>query len=97
MKSTLVQFDTRIQRVDIFTSTQKFTNIHVVAGGGTSYTEVYDYILKEKPTASVIFTDLCCTPMQEVNSPVIWVTREEDLKYASMPLFGKTIVIKEKD
>ena len=96
-KLTLVQFDTRIQRVDVFTSTQKFTNIHVVAGGGTSYTDVRDYILKEKPTASVIFTDLCCTPMQEVDSPVIWVTREEDLKYASMPLFGKTIVIKEKD
>lgn len=96
-KLTLVQFDIRIQRVDVFTSTQKFTNIHVVAGGGTSYTDVRDYILKEKPTASVIFTDLCCTPMQEVASPVIWVTREEDLKYASMPLFGKTIVIKEKD
>ena len=96
-KLTLVQFDTRIRRVDVFTSTQKFTNIHIVAGGGTSYNEVYDYILKEKPTASVIFTDLCCTPMQEVDSPVIWVTREEDLKYATMPLFGKTIVIKEKD
>ena len=96
-KLTLVQFDTRIQRIDVFTSTQKFTNIHVVAGGGTSYSEVRDYILKEKPTASVIFTDLCCTPMQEINSPVIWVTREEDLKYASKPLFGKTIVIKEKD
>lgn len=96
-KLTLVQFDTRIQRVDVFTSNQKFTNIHVVAGGGTSYIKVRDYILKEKPTASVIFTDLCCTPMQEVDSPVIWVTREEDLKYASKPLFGKTIVIKEKD
>ena len=96
-KLTLVQFDTRIQRVDVFTSTQKFTNIHVVIGGGTSYNEVHDYILKEKPTASVIFTDLCCTPMQEVDSPIIWVTREEDLKYASKPLFGKTIVIKEKD
>ena len=96
-KLTLVQFDTRIQRVDVFTSTQKFTNIHVVAGGGTSYTQVRDYILKEKPTASVIFTDLYCTPMQEVDSPVIWVTREKDLKYASKPLFGKTIVIKEKD
>ena len=96
-KLTLVQFDTRIRRVDVFTSTQKFTNIHVVVGGGTSYTDVRDYILKEKPTASVIFTDLCCTPMQEVDSPVIWVTREKDLKYATMPLFGKTIVIKEKD
>lgn len=96
-KLTLVQFDTRIRRVDVFTSTQKFTNIHVVVGGGTSYSDVRDYILKEKPTASVIFTDLCCTPMQEVDSPVIWVTREEDLKYATMPLFGKTIVIKEKD
>ena len=96
-KLTLVQFDTRIQRVDVFTSTQKFTNIHVVVGGGTSYSDVRDYILKEKPTASVIFTDLCCTPMQEVDSPVIWVTREKDLKYATMPLFGKTIVIKEKD
>ena len=96
-KLTLVQFDTRIRRVDVFTSTQKFTNIHVVVGGGTSYSDVRDYILKEKPTASVIFTDLCCTPMQEVDSPVIWVTREKDLKYATMPLFGKTIVIKEKD
>ena len=41
-KLTLVQFDTRIRRVDVFTSTQKFTNIHVVAGWGTSYNEVHN-------------------------------------------------------
>ena len=43
-----------------------------------------------------------CTVGAQVETTVrtiyaLTVTREEDLKYASKPLFGKTIVIKEKD
>ena len=95
-KLTLVQFDTEICRIDVFTKDMPFSNIEVVAGGGTSYDEVRDLILKEKPTAVLIFTDLCCSPMQKVNKiPVMWITRYKDRKYRENPLFGKILEIKD--
>lgn len=92
-KLTLVQFDTKICRVDVFTSSQKFTKLNIIAGGGTSYVDVREFLLKEKPTAAVIFTDLCCNPMEPIKIDTTWVTREQDLRYGTKPLFGKLIVI----
>lgn len=93
-KLTLVQFDVKILRTDVFTANDRFDNIQVVHGGGTSYDDIRELILKEKPTATVIFTDLCCSPMSPINkAEVYWVTKEEDLKYGEDPLFGKKIVI----
>lgn len=95
-KLTLVQFDTKICRIDVFTKDMPFSNIEVVAGGGTSYEDVRNLILQEKPTAAIIFTDLCCSPMQEVRKiPVMWVTRYTDRRYRENPLFGKILEIKD--
>lgn len=95
-KLTLVQFDTKICRIDVFTKDMPFSNIEVVAGGGTSYEDVRNLILQEKPTAAIIFTDLCCSPMQEVRKiPVMWVTRYTNRQYRENPLFGKILEIKD--
>lgn len=94
-KLTLIQFDTHILRTDVFTKDKPFSNISIVNGGGTSYEDVRDLILKEKPTAAIILTDLYCSPMQPVKVPVLWVTLERDKKYRETPITGKVIEIKD--
>lgn len=90
-KLTLVQFDHKIQKIDILTEDQPFNGINIVGRGGTSLYEVHDLIKKEKPTAAVIFSDLACEPMEPVGKiPIIWViinNPEEN------PSFGKSIHI----
>jgi predicted metal-dependent peptidase len=91
---TLVQFDTEIVREDVFTDKDRFENINVIAGGGTSYIPVHDYIEEKKPTCSIIFTDLYCEPMEPVDTPVIWVAVDTDK--TEVP-FGKLISITSED
>lgn len=75
-KIIVAQFDTVIQKVDVFEGEDRFDWIETVGGGGTSLEPVLEMILKEKPTAAVIFSDLYCTPMDcsSVHCPLIWVT-----------------------
>lgn len=73
-KLTLVQFDTKITAVKEFEIDQSFSEIHVLGRGGTSLEPVREYIIKHKPTAAIIFSDLCVPQMQKlpVNVPIIW-------------------------
>ena len=87
---TLVQFDTEIVREDVFTEKDKFEDITVIEGGGTSYEKVHDYIQEHKPTCAIIFTDLYCEPMEPVDYPVIWVAVDTPKK--EIP-FGKLVSI----
>lgn len=75
-KLTLVQFDTKITKVDEFNEGDQFKDIKIKGKGGTSLVPVREYILKHKPTAAVIFSDLFCSPMQKLDQdiPTIWVT-----------------------
>jgi hypothetical protein len=74
---TFAQFDTMIQKVDVFMKDDPFEEVKIVGRGGTSLVCVRDYIIKENPTAVVIFSDLDCTPMeplpQGLDIPIIWV------------------------
>lgn len=72
---TLVLFDTEIKKVIRFTDEDPFDQLVVVGRGGTSLRCVYDFLIKEKPDAAVIFSDLHCRPMKKlpINIPLIWV------------------------
>lgn len=76
-KLTKVQFDTKIQKVDVFLKEDPFEEIVVVGRGGTSLVCVRDYIIEHRPTAVVVFSDLYCEPMEllppNLNIPIIWV------------------------
>lgn len=76
-KLTLVQFDTMIQKVDVFEKEDPFEEILIKGRGGTSLVCVRDYIIEHEPTAVVIFSDLYCEPMiplpQGLNIPIIWI------------------------
>lgn len=75
-KIIIAQFDTRISKVDTLIEEDRFDWIETVGGGGTSLKPVREMILKERPTAAVIFSDLECSPMDctDINIPLIWAT-----------------------
>jgi len=74
-KMSLVQFDTKIQKVDDFNEGDPFDKIKIIGRGGTSLECVRRDMLEEKPTAAIIFSDLYCEQMDplDFDIPVIWV------------------------
>ena len=88
---SLIQFDTRIQKVDEFTEDDAFKRIQIIGRGGTDLSCVHNYIEKHKPTAVVVFSDLRCKPMDPLRSkiPVLWIVTNSGRK----PPFGKMIRI----
>ena len=57
-KLTLVQFDTEITFEKTFEINDPFEKIQITGRGGTDLTPVRDHIIKNNPTAAVIFSDL---------------------------------------
>lgn len=76
-KMTMVQFDTVIQKEEVFLKDDPFEETHVIGRGGTSLVCVREHIIEHEPTAVVIFSDLYCSPMEplpaHVDIPIIWI------------------------
>jgi predicted metal-dependent peptidase len=95
-KMTIVQFDTRITQVDEFTEGDPFEKIKIVGRGGTCLKCVREKIIKDEPTAAIIFSDMQVAPMQKVDIPVLWVCVDSGWGIGHTPTFGKVIRIKDK-
>ncbi len=90
-KITIVQFDTRITKVDEWTAGMSFNEVKIVGKGGTHLGPVRQHMLDNQPTAAIIFSDLYCAPMAPGPlCPVIWVAVGNT--QAQVP-FGKLINI----
>lgn len=74
-KMTLVQFDTKIQKVDVLKRGEPFNEIEIHGRGGTSLVCVRDWIIENKPTAAVIFSDMYVAPMERlpIKIPLLYV------------------------
>lgn len=74
-KLTLVQFDTRITKEEVFLEEDPFDEITIVGRGSTSFEPVREHMLEHNPTCAVIFSDMQCAPMQPLpfEIPIIWV------------------------
>lgn len=72
---TLIQFDTQIQQVKELVEGDPFTEVQVKGRGGTCLKCVHADIVKRRPTAAIIFTDLCVAPMERLpfEVPVVWI------------------------
>lgn len=90
----LIQFTRTIRDEQVITENQQFDKAIRKATGGTSLVEVREHILKHKPTAAVIFSDLECTPMEPlpIKIPIIWIVVGGRYKAP----FGKQINIPEE-
>lgn len=93
IKLTLVQFDTEIQREDVYLESDTFESVPDVSGGGTCLKCVREHINGAKPTAAIIFSDLQVSRMMppDTDIPIIWVTTGSGYH---TPSFGKFIHIK---
>lgn len=88
----LIQFDCRIQKEQLIRDQDDFKEVEIIGRGGTSLVPVRNHIIDNKPTAAIIFTDLCCGAMEilPIDIPVIWVVLNNP--HASV-LFGEKIHI----
>lgn len=76
-KMTMIQFDTRITKEDVFLKEDPFEETHIIGRGGTDLHCVREWIIEHQPTAVVVFSDLECAPMAPLpagmNIPIIWI------------------------
>lgn len=76
-KITIILFDTVIQDVIVYEQGDDFDKIHIKGRGGTSFTKVRQFLMDNKPTAAVIFSDMYCRPMEplpkEYRIPLLWI------------------------
>jgi len=93
-KLTLVQFDTQIQQERVFTEDEPFEQIEIRGFGGTDLRCVRQWLIENRPTAAVIFSDLQCSPMEKIfpEIPLIWVVVNNRSAWVNQ---GKLIYITE--
>lgn len=75
-KLSVLQFDVKIQDEQTYTPDSSLKKFKLKGGGGTSLKCVHQWITKHKPTLAIIFTDLCCNPMEIVKGTnIIWIIK----------------------
>lgn len=77
-KMVIHQFTTEITHSLEFRGGVPFNEFFIKGRGGTSLEPVRESIIKEKPSAIVIFSDMYCAPMEELpkefnNIPLLWI------------------------
>jgi len=74
-KMTLIQFDTIIQDEHVYLEEDPFDQVVIKGRGGTLLEPVRQWIIDNRPTAVVVFSDLCCAPMGPLpfDIPIIWI------------------------
>jgi predicted metal-dependent peptidase len=89
---TVLLFDTRIVFEKTFTDREKYENIAVHAGGGTSLTDVYRRMGQLGAEAMVIFTDLCVSIPPEPAWETIWIVPSMQCR-VPVGLYGNVYLI----
>lgn len=74
-KLTLVQFTTKIIHEQTFEENDPFEETIRYGTGGTSFVDVRRHMLKHRPTAAIVFSDMDCAPMEKLDFdvPTLWV------------------------
>jgi len=71
----LVQFDHIIQKEWVLKGRMRFDGVEIVGRGGTNLGAVREWIIKHRPTAVIVLSDLQCPPMEKLpfDIPLMWV------------------------
>ena len=73
-KLHIIQFDTRIRKVETWTEGRPVSEIEIVGRGGTSLEPVAKWLEKNPIAGAVIMTDLECPQMRIVKGvPILWL------------------------
>ena len=96
-KLNMILFDHMIQRELVLNEGENFDEVMITGRGGTELAPVRQHILDTKPTAAIVFSDMCCTPMQVFSHdemiPILWVGVNADTNHKIT--MGKIIYIRE--
>jgi predicted metal-dependent peptidase len=91
---TVVTFDEQIQDSYEFTDDMPFDKIVIHGRGGTDLDPVRQHIIKHRPTAAVIFSDLYVHPMEmDPGVPVLWIVVGNK---SAQTFFGRRIHIENE-
>lgn len=95
-KMSLIQFDTRISHEEVIEEGDRLDSVRIRGGGGTCLVPVREHIIKNRPTAAIIFTDMEVAPMEKLpfEIPIVWVVLGGRLSHK--PAFGDVIVIPDR-
>lgn len=76
---TIIQYDTEIQKVDVLKEGDPYTEIEIIGRGGTCPVCIRNWIIENKPSAVIIFSDMCMAPMEALpadcptDKDILWV------------------------
>ena len=87
-KTTIIEFDTRINSVHELAQEDSMDDLHFTGGGGTDLQPVFDHFKDKPPTVLVIFSDLYCRQIEEdPGYPVVWISvnnRNAQVKFGEL-------------
>lgn len=92
----IIQFDCAIQKETRLESEDSLTELQVIGRGGTDLSPVREHMEKTRPYAAIIFSDMECSPMEEIDIPVLWCVFNPDYDNKSWkhtPTFGQVLEI----
>lgn len=76
-KITIIPFDTQLREPIVITHHDTFPTLEFNGRGGTCLRPVREHILKNMPTAAIVFSDLWCEPMEPVKGvPLVWIVMD---------------------
>ena len=98
VKVNIIQFDADIKKVTEIEAGDDFTELKVIGRGGTSLDPVREHIVKTNPTAAIIFSDMECSPMAYVSTPILWAVFHSPGNgfFGHIPTFGTVINVIER-
>ncbi len=79
-RMTIITWDTKIHDVYELERDQPYHELEIEGRGGTSLTEVYEFITKTQPSVAVIFTDLDVRIPENPGVPIIWICTDHRVK-----------------
>lgn len=86
---TIISFDTEITKITTLEEGDDIQDIKFIGGGGTNIDETWEWIQKEQPICTIIFSDMeFVYPESKPNSDVLWVAVNNNK--VKMP-YGPTI------
>lgn len=75
IKTTIIDFDTRINNVYELSKEESMDHVSFSGGGGTDLRPVFEYYKDKAPTVLLVFSDFYCSKItKDPGYPVIWIS-----------------------
>ena len=99
VKINIVQFDTRVSKVDVLDNETDFKVFNVIGRGGTNLFAVKKHIEETKPVAAIVFSDMECDPIPDMNMPFLWCNfkPQRGNGHGHKPTWGQVVDVRDNE